>query len=655
MFLFVVPLTPTTMRTSIHEELWRLTKKSLLEQECKNWKAIILGSVADVEVNEHFIYIEADNFTKVQKLSTALDYIANHPEIKPKFLIRLDADDVICSKFLNNSERLAEKYDLFYDSYHACIDPVYMKISYRKNEWVPNTAIHRYEYAITKCGPKNEVLFLQDHDYYWLQYYSDKRIYRSRRVAPLYYRILTPYSITSSANSMNGISWAQHLHYLNGYGPWIPLKSSFKYYIEIRKICDHFQKVKPNRPPVYWVFNFIKHRKNLAFNISNKRITSPILETAHSVSASKERTCTRCILSTSDTPHIRFDRNGVCTYCNYYDYVTAEFGTQEQKTKYLENKIQEIKARGKGKEYDCIIGVSGGVDSSYLAYWANLHQLRPLIVHFDNGWNSELAVKNIERLCSKLGYGLQTYVIDWEEFKQLQLAYLRAGVIDIEMLTDHAIIATIYKIAKKYNIKYTLNGFNYATEAVMPKGWVFDKTDFTNIKDINDKFGKGKIKSFPHLTFVDRFLYSMLFKIESIRVLNYIDYNKKAAKELLQSKLGWRDYGGKHYESIFTKFYQAYILPVKFGVDKRRAHLSNLICSGEITRSQALEVLKEPLYDPVTLKNEKEYILKKLGMSEEEFDKLMKEKPRSHKEFRTQEKLWNAYFKFIKILRPWKT
>lgn len=364
--------------------------------------------------------------------------------------------------------------------------------------------------------------------------------------------------------------------------------------------------------------------------------------------------CSRCILNSSIVENISFDEHGTCNYCRYYDKVTGELGSAEQKRQALGEKILRMKNEGRGKEYDCILGVSGGVDSSYLAYWAKEQGLRPLIVHFDNGWNSELAVKNIQTLCEKLGFALQTYVIGWEEFKQLQLAYLRAGVVDIEALTDHAIYSTITRLAKKYGVRFTINGFNYATEAIMPKGWVYDKTDFVNIRDINDKFGTTKIRTFPHITFFQRFWYSMFLKIESIRVLNYMDYDKAKVKKLLIDELGWRDYGGKHYESVFTKFYQAYMLPVKFGIDKRYAHLSNLICSGQMSKAQAYEELKKPLYDPDTLREEKQYVLKKWGLGEQEFDRIMKEPPRRHEDFKTQQKLWDNYFRLIKVLRPWK-
>lgn len=365
--------------------------------------------------------------------------------------------------------------------------------------------------------------------------------------------------------------------------------------------------------------------------------------------------CSKCLLDSSVSPVFSLDENNICNYCNYYSTSILSLGNINERKKWLENKVNEIKEAGKNKPYDCILGVSGGTDSSYMAYWAKEQGLRPLITHCDNGWNSELAVKNIENICSKLQFELHTIVINWEEFKELQLAYLRAGVIDIEVLTDHAIYASILKVAKKYKIKYTLNGFNFATEAVMPKGWVFDKKDWENINDIYNKYGNGKlIKSYPHLNFYQKLFYHWFLKLESIQVLNYIDYNKDNAKQIITDKLGWKDYGGKHFESAFTKFYQIYILPTKFKVDKRKAHLSNLICSGQITKQEALKELENPLYTDIELQEDLNYVLKKIGMSANEFDGLMKEPARLHTDFKTEKENWEKYFKLIKAIRFWK-
>jgi N-acetyl sugar amidotransferase len=364
------------------------------------------------------------------------------------------------------------------------------------------------------------------------------------------------------------------------------------------------------------------------------------------------KSCKQCLLNSGDTKVFSLDDNGICNYCNYYKSANAKLGSDFDKQKFIEAKVAEMKAAGKGKTYDCILGVSGGTDSSYMAYWAKQVGLRPLVAHFDNGWNSELAAKNIENICAKLGFELQTIVINWPEFRELQLAYLRAGVIDIEALTDHAIYATITKIARQHGIKYTLSGFNYATEAVMPKGWVFDKGDWENIKDIYAKHGSGiPIKTFPHVSFYKKLYYHWFLKLETIQVLNYIPYSKQMAKDIITKELDWKDYGGKHFESVFTKFYQVYILPKKFKVDKRRAHLSNLICSGQITKEAALQELELPLYDEKEMAFEKEYILKKFDMTESEFDQYIQSPPRLHSDFKTESKMWEKYFKLINLLK----
>lgn len=362
--------------------------------------------------------------------------------------------------------------------------------------------------------------------------------------------------------------------------------------------------------------------------------------------------CKQCLLSTSDTKHIFFDDNGICNYCNYYTTKIKELNSNEEKQKILLNKIKQIKNSGKGKKYDCLLGLSGGVDSSYMALLVKEFELRPLVIHLDNGWNSDIAVKNIENICEKYEYELYTYVIDWEEFVNLQKAYLKAGVVDIEVLTDHAIYAILSKLAHKFGIKHTLSGFNYETEAVMPKGWTYGKRDFLNIKDIVSKFGNGAtFKTFPYVSFYRALYYYWFLKLETLEILNYVDYDKEKAKKRLIEEVGWVDYGGKHYESIFTKFYQSYILPVKFHVDKRKAHLSNQICAGKITKREAIEKMNSSPYDVYSIEGEKEYILKKFGFTVEEFEKIMQEKPRLHSDFDSDQRLWKRYFKLIKTFK----
>lgn len=364
--------------------------------------------------------------------------------------------------------------------------------------------------------------------------------------------------------------------------------------------------------------------------------------------------CTRCIMDTSDDPNMSFDQDGVCDYCRMYEKEKKLFMKSGSEAKeLLETTINRIKAYGQGRKYDCLIGLSGGVDSSYVAYIARQLGLRALCVHFDNGWNSELAVMNIQNIVSKLEYDLNTYVIDWEEFKDLQLAYLKASVIDIEVLTDHAIYGSMFKIAKENDIKYVLGGHNIATEGILPYHWTYDKKDYINIKAIHKQFGQKQLKTFP---FLDRKMKRFIATsgIEFVNYLDWMPYNKNEVKSKLQKELDWKDYGGKHYESLWTRFYQGYILPVKFGVDKRKAHLSTLICSGQMTKQEALEEIKQPPYDAQQLNIDKEFILKKLGLTEAEFSAYMKQPIRSHREFDTEGSLFN-YYPALKPLRPlWK-
>lgn len=363
------------------------------------------------------------------------------------------------------------------------------------------------------------------------------------------------------------------------------------------------------------------------------------------------RQCTRCVMDNSGDGNITFDEQGVCKYCHEYDRLYAELvPAPAEAAMLLAAKIAEIRKAGEGKPYDCILGLSGGVDSSYLAYVASREGLRPLCIHFDNGWNSEMAVQNIHHIVHKLGFDLETYVIDWEEFRDLQRAYFKAGVIDIEALTDHAIFASIYHLAFRMGIKYVLSGSNVVTEGILPYHWTHRKSDYINIVSIHRKFGTIPLRSFP---LIDKRTKDKIKKwgLQTVELLNWVPYNKAEAKSYLQKELGWQDYGGKHYESVFTKFYQAYILPVKFGVDKRKAHLSTLVCSGQTTREEALRNLETPLYEPEALRTDKEYVLKKLGFSEPDFDGMMREQPVPHNAFEVEGSMFH-YYPVLKPLRP---
>lgn len=363
--------------------------------------------------------------------------------------------------------------------------------------------------------------------------------------------------------------------------------------------------------------------------------------------------CTLSVMDTIADPDITFDEKGICNY--YYEYkqkekeavVKGNEGLQQ-----LQKIIDKIKEEGKNKKYDCITGVSGGVDSTYVCYLAKKYNLRPLIVHFDNGWNSEQAVNNIQNIISKLGFDLYTLVVDWNEFKDIQLSYFKAGVIDIEAITDHAIIATMLRLAYENKIKYVLSGSNVVTEATLPKSWIFNKTDHINLLSIHKQFGKIKLKTFPVLNSFKKKLYAFN-KVESINPINYVDYNKQLIKETIAKELGWVDYGGKHYESVFTRFYQGYILPNKFGVDKRKAHLSDLVFSEQITKQQALIELQKPIYDAQQMQIDKEFVLKKLDFTEASFDEYLKAKPKSHYDYNYNKGFFKRY-PYLSFLKPVK-
>jgi N-acetyl sugar amidotransferase len=359
--------------------------------------------------------------------------------------------------------------------------------------------------------------------------------------------------------------------------------------------------------------------------------------------------CSITVMDNISDPDITFDEKGISNY--YYEYKEAEklevFVGKSGDDK-LTNLVEKIKSEGEGKPYDCLIGLSGGVDSTYVALLVKQLGLRPLAVHLDNGWNSELAVKNVENIITKLGFDLFTLVVNWEEFKDIQLAYLRASVVDIEVVSDHAIFATMYKLAKEKKIGYILSGTNTVTEYIMPPSWLYKKMDFENLKDIHKQYGKKPLKTYPVFDFKKYVFYSAFLKLQPVSILNYIDYNKREVKEIIKRELDWRDYGGKHYESIFTKFYQAYILPTKFGIDKRKAHLSTLICSGQLSRQEAIDELSLPLYQKDELANDKEYVMKKLGLKNNEFDDIMSLPIRRHQEFKSDSNIKEKYMSVLK-------
>jgi len=336
--------------------------------------------------------------------------------------------------------------------------------------------------------------------------------------------------------------------------------------------------------------------------------------------------CTNCIMDTTD-PEIYFDENGVCNHClKFENQLKKNWFPNEEGKKKLDAIINQIKRDGKNKKYDCVIGLSGGVDSSYLAYILKklYPELRILAVHIDGGWNSELAVHNIENIVKILGIDLYTGVVPWEEMQDLQLAFFKSQLANQDVPQDHAFFATLYDVANKNGIKYFLSGGNIATESILPSSWGYNASDGTLLTSVHQKFGKIKLKKYKIFSFFKRKLYyPYLKKFRIIRPLDFVPYNKDEAKNTIMSKLDWRDYGGKHHESRFTKFFQAYWLPKKFGFDKRKAHLSSLIVSQQISREDALKELEKEIYNELELQEDKEFIAKKLGLNIEEFEKIM--------------------------------
>lgn len=352
--------------------------------------------------------------------------------------------------------------------------------------------------------------------------------------------------------------------------------------------------------------------------------------------------CSRCVMDTTD-PDILFDDSGVCNHCKTYDQrLSTEILPAGEREKQLEQIVSEIKRSGKGKPYDCLIGVSGGVDSTFVAFKVKQLGLRPLAVHLDNGWNSELAVKNIENVLKKMDIELYTHVIEWREFKDLQLSFLKASTPDSEIPSDHAILALMHQMADSLKIKYVLPGFNLRTESHLPRAWSQGHEDWLYVKSLQKRFGAVELRTFPHMTLYQRSKY--LLTQDWVHILNYFDYVKKDALKILEQEVGWKYYGGKHYESIYTRFYQGYILPKKFGFDKRKTHFSSLICSGEMTKDEALNELKNETY-PIALQLEdKEYVIKKLELTEGEFDEIMNLPRKTYWDYPSYGKMLNNPF-----------
>ena len=359
-------------------------------------------------------------------------------------------------------------------------------------------------------------------------------------------------------------------------------------------------------------------------------------------------------MDTSDSK-ISFDEKGVCDHCNtYYKDILPHWHTDERGEKELCEIINKIKEEGKGKDFDCIMGMSGGIDSSYLTYVVKeKYGLRPLVFHVDAGWNSQIAVNNIERMVDKLGLDLFTHVVDWEEMKDLQLSYFKSGVPHIDVPQDHSFFATMYDFASKYKIKYILTGGNYSTECVRnPIEWMYYQSDSIQLNDIHKKFGRKPLKNYMVTNILWHKFYLPYIKgIKLIRPLDFVPYNKEEAVRFLMDQFGWQEYPQKHFESRFTKFYESYWLPKKFGFDTRKVQYSSLILTGQMTREEALGKLSRLAYDEETIAQDFEYIATKLGISVEELQRYMDAPNKSYKDYKSQESIYQIGAKVMRAFR----
>ena len=354
--------------------------------------------------------------------------------------------------------------------------------------------------------------------------------------------------------------------------------------------------------------------------------------------------CTRCVMDSSATD-ISFDTAGVCNYCREFEQRSKSIlsRTPGERADARNRLVAQIKARGARKRYDCVVGVSGGVDSSWALVQTVRHGLRPLAVHMDNGWNSELAQNNISNLVRSLNVDLYTHVIDWTEYRSLMQAFFDADVVDVELLYDNAMLAVNYQQAASHGVAFILAGTNQATEGMrMPVQWNWLKYDKRNIKSLARTFGRISLRTFPSIGTLGFIWYEFLRRIRWISFLDYFDYRKSSALDELKTEFKYKPYPFKHYESVFTRFYQGYLLREKFGIDKRRLHFSTLIVSGQMTRQEALAGLEGiPYPSERALESDKQYFLKKMGWTSSQLTTYLRRPPRSHASYHSERALWN--------------
>ena len=367
----------------------------------------------------------------------------------------------------------------------------------------------------------------------------------------------------------------------------------------------------------------------------------------------KYQICTNCVMDTSD-PKITFDEKGVCDHCNgFYRDVLPNWHPNDQGKKIFQGQVDKINKSTKGRQYNCIIGLSGGLDSSYLLHLAVTEfGLRPLVFHVDGGWNTDIAVNNIQVLVDELGLDLFTEVIDWQDMRDFQLAFFKSGTPHLDIPQDHAFFATMYHYTNRYGIKYILNGGNISTECIRnPKDWIYYGTDMSFIKDIRNKFGISEMRNYPWSGILYHKVYLRYFKgIQVVKPLNYLPYTKEVAIKTLSDTYGWKSYPQKHFESRFTKFYEGFWMPTRFGYDTRRVQFSSLIVTGQMSRDDALEKLKQPSYDPNTIDREFEYIANKLEISVSELWEYHRMPKKWFRDYKNEERLFDLGAKAMRAM-----
>lgn len=362
--------------------------------------------------------------------------------------------------------------------------------------------------------------------------------------------------------------------------------------------------------------------------------------------------CNRCVMDTTD-PGIHFDDHGNCNHCTDFIEKRAKHSYRGiESDRVFVELIKTIKHKSKGKSYDCIVGLSGGVDSSYTALIAKEQGLRVLGVHLDNGWNSIEANQNIRNIATKLAIDYECVVLDWQEFKQIQRAFLQASIPEADTPTDIAILAALHKVAAKHGVRYILSGGNFATEGILPKHWHYNAKDLTYFRHICTKYGNLKLRNFPSFGFLKETYYKLFKRIKMIYFLNYVPFDKTKSIEILQEKLDWKNYGGKHYESKYTGFIQSYYLFHKFNIDYRKATLSSQICAGAVTRDEALTILVEKPYREESIQSDITYIAKKLDFTAQEFNQLLSAEAHWYTDYPNDEKrlnwIYNTYRRLFK-------